>query len=177
METIKEMFTSPNKIRNIVILIILVLVVAGGIYFIFNKQALAPSKLEEATGATATTTTSTVINVSDQKPGNVATIDSVTFENPGWIAIYDSVDGGPSSILGAHWFDKGTHTETNITLFLDMIAGQTYYAVLRSDDGKMIPDTAGSREFNTATDLPLTDTLTGQWLMTPFEVTSTGSRG
>jgi len=178
MDTIKNLFTSERKNRNIIILILIALIILGGAYFLFGKKALAPGKLDEKTeGTSVEGTVSPLIQVMDQIPGKVVNIDSLTLDTPGWVAIYNDNEGEPSVILGAGWFDTGTHTNVQVESFVDLAPGNTYYAVLHKDDGVLAPDAFGSHPFNLETDLPITDGLTNLWVMSAFKIQSIGSRG
>lgn len=180
MDTIKKCFNSENRTKTITIIgLILVVVVAG--YFLVSKKAFAPADLLEDNNATTTNKnldSSSTISVGTQNPGMEVLIGSVTFVNPGWVAIHTDNEGAPQSIIGAQYFMPGTHKNIAVEVFAGMTAGSTYYAVLHTDDGVVLASSTayGSHPFDHTKDLPIKKN-DNTWVMTPFQITSTGSRG
>ncbi len=182
MDTIKQWFNGDNRTKTLTIIGLIVLVVVGG-YFLISKKAFAPSDFLGDDNATTTpntlgTSTSNTIRVATQNPGMQVLVQSVSFSTPGWIAIYTDNEGEPQSIIGAQYFMPGTHSNVSVEVFAGMTAGATYYAVLHSDDGATLASSTayGSHPFDHTKDLPITKG-DKTWVMAPFQITSTGSRG
>ncbi len=170
METIKSYFSAENKGKTITTILVIILVVLAG-YFFFDKEAFAPSQKDLKVNTTTTSTSSVLTNsitVSNQTPGDLITIDKVSLSQPSWIAIYSDNEGEPDSILGAQYLVAGEYTNVPVQIFARTVAGQTYYAVITSDDGTVA--------FDYKKDLPITN-LESKWIMDSFEVLAIGSRG
>lgn len=170
METIKSYFSEENRGRTITTILVIILVVLVG-YFFFGKQAFAPSQKDLKVNTASTTLSTNLTNsisVSNQTPSDLITIDKAVLSQPGWIAIYSDNEGEPDSILGAQYLKAGEYTNTPVQIFVRTVAGQTYYAVITSDDGTI--------SFDYKKDLPVTN-AEGKWVMDSFEVSPIGSRG
>ena len=93
---------------------------------------------ETSSGTDTTAMTPSVKNdtvvVEDQAAGTSVTVSKVSFREAGWVVIYEDNSGAPGRILGAQLFDAGTWPGT-VELLRGTVAGQTYYAVLSSDNG------------------------------------------
>ena len=88
------------------------------------------------------------ISASGQSAGISAKIDSVKVEKLSWVAIHEDNNGAPGNILGAQLFESGEHSGT-VELLRGMLPGQTYYAMVHTEDG--------DRAFDPKKDLPLID--------------------
>jgi hypothetical protein len=88
------------------------------------------------------------ILVRDQKPGIIVNVELVTLENAGWVVIHEDNNGLLGNALGAQLFLAGVNSGT-VELLRGMEAGNTYYAVVRQDDG--------DGAFDLAKDLLLSD--------------------
>jgi len=99
--------------------------------------------------------------VSDQTANALSvTVDSATLSQPGFIAIHSDANGAPGNDIAASGLlTTGTHADVAITASL--VNGQTYWAMLRSDDG--------NRVFSEANDPTLVDAL-GKAIMVKFTV-------
>lgn len=108
------------------------------------------------------------ITVSDQNPGPIASLDSLTLEADSWVAIHEDNIGELGNILGASRFDSGEYVGAEISLIRGTIVGNTYYAVIYEDDG--------DRAFDHLIDMAETDE-SGAVLYKTFKTVSAGSRG
>jgi hypothetical protein len=88
------------------------------------------------------------ILVRDQKPGIIVNVELVALENAGWVVIHEDNNGILGNALGAQLFLAGVNSGT-VELLRGMEAGNTYYAVVRQDDG--------DGAFDLARDLLLSD--------------------
>jgi len=135
----------------IVTVVVIIVLIILGIMIFGNKKA-------DVSDTTAIDTTSNVtpdgninrVSLLDQYPGNVVYLTSVQLSAPGWVVIHSDKNGQPGDIIGSAYFDKGINPG-KITLTKSMIDGQTYYAMIHSDDG--------DKKFNPAKDLPLKNTV------------------
>lgn len=171
MDTIKSFFSEENKGKTITTILAIILVIAVG-YFFFGKEAFAPSQKDLKAGSTATTSVDSVltnsISTSNQTPSDLINIEKVVITKGSWIAIYSDNEGEPGSIIGAQYLTAGDYANVPVQIFVRTVAGQTYYAVVNSDDGVM--------SFDYKKDLPITNSE-GKWVMDSFEVLPIGARG
>ena len=146
-------------------IVIVVLIVIG--IFVFGKKGeqAAPSSAETAATSTqpaAAAGVNTII-MSDQYPGDVVYVSSLTAAQSAWVVIHKDNNGQPGDIIGSAHVDAGT-SPVKISVSSPIIDGGTYYAMLHSDDG--------SKTFNAATDLPLKD-ANGNIIMRVFHGSAT----
>lgn len=134
------------------------------------------SNSETEGGSTINTSNNSSVTVSDQAAGSTVLIDTLSLEQDGWVAIYTDMDGQPGSIIGAQYYPAGEHQNIPVSLQLGTTAGNTYYAVLHADDGKIVETAFGRHEFNHTTDLELTDS-SGNEIIDSFSTISLGARG
>lgn len=70
---------------------------------------------------------------SPQKAGLSVSIAKAGVAKPTWVVVYESRDGAPGNVLGAHLFDQtGAGT---VTLLRATVAGQEYFAGMSPDNG------------------------------------------
>ena len=119
---------------------------------------------------------STISIVAEQAPGISVAVDQVVLNNDGWIVVYDDLNDQPGSILGARYYPAGSYKNISFELQVGTTAGNTYYALLHSDDGKIVNSTHGTYEFDPAKDLALTDP-TGKKIQSLFTTNSPSARG
>lgn len=89
------------------------------------------------------------ILVTDQSEGVRVSLSSVVLKEGGWAVIHEDDNGAPGRILGAQLLAAGKWTDSTVELLRGTLAGQTYYAMLHSDNG--------DRAFDPKKDLPITD--------------------
>ena len=106
------------------------------------------------------------ITVSDQDPNAVAVlVGEASLRAPGFVAIYDGTNGRPGAIVATSaLLTAGSHK--NVSIIMNLKAGETYYASLFGDDG--------NGDFNPNYDLPLTDN-SGVPVIQMFKVKLTSS--
>jgi Ca2+/Na+ antiporter len=116
----------------VTVIVIIILVLVG--YKIFSKSS--SNNTAEETNTEATTTESNTaskdlnrVMVSDQFPGNIVYISSVTLAKSGFVVIQSDNKGVPGDVIGYQYFDKGTNPG-KITLNSSTKEGGLYYAVL-----------------------------------------------
>ncbi len=107
------------------------------------------------------------IIMSDQYPGNVVYVSSVTLANGGWVEIHKDNNGVPGAYIGSAYFDKGINPG-KITLTESTVEGGIYYAMLHADDGDKI--------FDATKDLPIKDSK-GNIIMKLFRASSAVEAG
>lgn len=130
-----------------------------------GSTALAPSatgltpnvKIGSGTFSIPVTGEGSVI-VAHQPAGIVVVLARVNMPRDGWVAIHEKSSGALGNILGAHRFDAGTMSGT-VELLRGTLAGNTYYAVLYSDNG--------DRAFDPHVDLPMS-TANGDMIFASF---------
>lgn len=177
METIKNYFSTGKRGKTITIIVIVVALIIVG-YLLIGKKVLAPGLGDittDTTTATSTLPASVMIEVANQNPSEVVTIQKVILSQPSWIAIYNDREGEPGTIIGAEFLGAGEYLSFPVEIFARTIAGETYYAVLHDDDGVIASTTYGAYPFDYKTDLPYEKD--GAWVMDSFEVLATGARG
>lgn len=103
------------------------------------------------------------IRMSDQTAESLtATIDFVSMSKPGFIVIHEDTNGTAGEIIGAsELVDNGE--SRNIGIYVRMVAGAGYYAMLHADDGDGL--------FNPETDGPVLD-KNNEPVMTRFNANS-----
>jgi len=74
--------------------------------------------------------------VRDQPAGSFVVVASATLPQDGWIAVRD----GNGRTLGAGWFAAGRHTAVQVPLLRNTQSGQTYQALVYSDNGDRVFD-------------------------------------
>jgi len=116
------------------------------------------------TNATGSQTMGAVnrIVMTDQYPGNVVYLSSVQLANPGFVVIHKDASGQPGSAIGSTYFSSGINPG-RVTLNEALVDGQTYYAVLHSDNG--------DRTFIAAQDPEIKDS-NGNTIMRVFKATT-----
>ncbi|MBP9771628.1 MAG: hypothetical protein KBD16_01755 [Candidatus Pacebacteria bacterium] len=97
------------------------------------------------------------IDVVDQKAGNEVYVAGAVLAHSGWVAVREEKDGEGGNILGAAWFDEGTH-EGIVPLLRETMPGERYHAFLFFDDGDKI--------FDMTKDIPITKN--GLLVLQPF---------
>jgi len=177
--------TTQNKTRltQVIILIVGILIglLIGNIFFnkdqaeistdLTDEETEALSLSEEAAGASLAS-----IRTSDQLPGETIIVDEVTLTEPGWIVVYTDLNGTPGSILGAQYFIADTYENLTVRLQAPTTAENTYYAMIHSDDGKIVETQFGRHQFDHTLDLPLVDSE-GNKIKDSFRTLSVGARG
>jgi len=133
----------------VTVIVIIVLIVIGIMVF-GGKETEAPGDNVNATSTNGTASNEVNrIVMSDQFPGNVVYISSLTLARGGWVAIHKDNNGQPGEIIGTQYFEAGTSPGRAINLTSPTIEGGIYYAMLHSDDG--------DKKFDATKDLPLKD--------------------
>lgn len=147
-------------------IVIIILIVIGVMVFGKKSSDGEPSGATTPTTAPSAVTGANTIVMSDQYPGNVVYISSVTVANSSWIAIHKDSNGQPGDLIGTAWVDAGT-SPVRITTTAPIVDGAAYYAMLHSDDG--------DKKFDPAKDLPLKDS-NGNAIMRMFRGSATADQ-
>lgn len=147
----------------VTVIVIIALIVIG--ILVFGSKKSSTTLPEENTPNTTTTTGTNSIIMSDQFPGNVVYISSVQSTSPVWVTIAEDNDGMPGNIIGKARFEAGINPG-KITLTKSTVDGQSYYAIMNSDDG--------DNTFDATKDVPLKDAK-GNVIMKIFRATSTAN--
>lgn len=149
----------------VTVIVIIVLIVIGVMVF-GGKGTQAPITEETPVITETSSATMNRITMTDQYPGNVAYLSSVQVANPSWVVIQTDDKGVPGKIIGSAHFGKGINPG-KITLTQPMLDGNTYYAVIYTDDGKTT--------FSATNNVPLKDS-NGNIIMKVFRAsTSVGA--
>jgi len=144
----------------VVTAIVIIALIVIGIFVFGNKKTEMPALNE--TIPTETNVGLNSITMTDQYPGNKVYLTSVQVANPSWVVIQADNAGMPGAILGAAHFDKGINPGT-VNLTKSTIDGNTYYAVIYTDDG--------SGKFDAVKDVPLKDS-NGKVIMRIFKASA-----
>lgn len=141
----------------------IVIIIAA--YFLFFKsptETIAPSDnaVATSTNVTASSTQASLI-INDQFGTSTVTVDKVVTSSQSWVVIHEDRGGKPGNILGASWVPAGETLNLTVELLRGAVEGQTYYAMVHSEDG-----VAG---FDFKTDLPITDAA-GNPVMKTYKV-------
>lgn len=99
------------------------------------------------------------LDVTDQPAGQSVIMALTVLNEQGWVAIHEDVSGEPGRILGATLVFAGERNNVVVDLLRKTVKGQTYYAMLHTDDG--------DKAFDIAKDLPIKDS-TGNVIMMKF---------
>ncbi|OHA16381.1 MAG: hypothetical protein A3G52_02000 [Candidatus Taylorbacteria bacterium RIFCSPLOWO2_12_FULL_43_20] len=115
---------------------------------------------EETTGLF---TEPNAIYVSDQKPGNVVSLNVAVLENGGYVVIHESnSEMAPGPIIGnTEYLDAGEHSDVKITLSRDVTDGEQIFAMIHVDNG--------DKEFNASDDPAVASSLSGP-IMIKFNI-------
>ena len=89
---------------------------------------------------TANTATTNEIVVNNQTASDMVQIAKVAMAQNGWVVIHTDLEGKPANIWGAQRFDVGTYSGGQVELLHSMIADNTYYAMIHSDNGDKMFD-------------------------------------
>ncbi len=146
----------------VTIIVIIVLIIIGIMVFGNKKTDTEMTPSDETATTEPISTESNRVVLSDQFPGNVVYVSSVTLANPGWVEIHKDNAGTPGAIIGSLYMDKGTNPGGKITLTSPTVEGAVYYAMLHTDDG--------DKKFDASKDLPLKDS-NGNIVMKLFHAT------
>lgn len=153
----------------VTVIVIIALIIVG--IMVFGNKKTDDTLVGDDTTVTDTTDTSTEVNrivMSDQFPGNVVYVSSVTLANGGWVEIHKDNAGTPGAIIGSLYLEKGINPGGKITLTSPTVEGGIYYAMLHSDDG--------DKKFDAVKDLPLKDSKDNV-IMKLFRATGTADAG
>src|SRR3989344_4114940 len=89
---------------------------------------------------TANTDTTNEIVVNNQAASDMVQIAKVAMAQNGWVVIHTDLEGKPANIWGAQRFDVGAYSGGQVELLHSMIAGNTYYTMIHSDNGDKVFD-------------------------------------
>lgn len=137
-------------------------------WFIAVQKGYVPNSAQDGANLEPTMSAENSIAVEDQNEGVRIILDSVTLKESGWAVIHEDSDGTPGRILGAQLFDPGTTEPSVVDLLRGTLAGNTYYAMLHSDNG--------DRSFIPKQDPPLLDGE-GNPIMMRFQATASTDIG
>ena len=88
------------------------------------------------------------------------TVDTnVETDRVSWVVVYEDTNGVPGNILGAKIVDIGRFS-VQVKLLRGTLPDRLYYVKLQADDG--------DHKFDFTKDLPMTNQITGQEIMTAF---------
>jgi len=154
----------------VVTVIVIIALIIIGIMVFNNKKSSDVSDMTptDTTDIVDTSSETNRIVMSDQFPGNVVYVSSVTLANAGWVEIHKDNAGTPGAIIGSIYLEKGINPGSKITLTSPTVEGGIYYAMLHSDDG--------DKKFDAAKDLPLKDSK-GNIIMKLFRATGAADAG
>ena len=100
-----------------------------------------------AAGVVIDTTSNAALEVaSPQRAGLSVAINKVTVAKPTWVVVYESRDGAPGNVLGAHLFFESR--AGTVTLLRSTVAGAEYFVGTSVDNG--------DRKYSKAADKPAT---------------------
>lgn len=150
----------------VVTAIVIIIVIIIGILVWGNNDEI--DVLTPANNTTSGQQTAGAVNrivMTDQYPGNVVYLSSIQLANPGFVVIHKDSSGRPGLAIGSAYFSSGINPG-RVTLSEAMIDGQTYYAVLHSDNGDKV--------FNASQDAEVKDS-NGNTIMRVFKATTSAA--
>lgn len=109
-----------------------------------NGDAMKDTMVDTPAGVSVPGTNA--VAVEDQLAGNTVEVTMVTLSAAGWVVIHEDNNGVPGRVLGAHRYDPGLYL-AEVELLRDTEVGNTYYAMLHTDDG--------DKQFDLSKDLPM----------------------
>lgn len=146
----------------IVTALVVIALIALGIYMITRKGPAPEDYTGTPNGQTTSPRYTNRILVTDQYPGNIVYISSVELEKGGYVVIHKNNAGKPGAIIGSAYFDVGVHPG-QVNLSESTVDGATYYAMLHSDNGDKV--------FSSTQDTPILNAQ-GQPIMQSFKATT-----
>ena len=152
----------------VTVIVIIALIVIGVMVF-GGKTGESPVTTDE-NATDVTLDENGAINrivMSDQYPGNIVYLSSVQVATSSWVVVQGDNSGVPGKVLGSTHFDAGINPG-KVTLSESMLDGNTYYAVIYTDNG--------DNKFDITKDVPLKDSK-GQVIMKVFKASTTVGAG
>lgn len=134
----------PEAKRPVVLGVLIGIVVAGGLYYGWQRYDKGGIQAEEVNNDVEESVSSKLF-VQDQLPSKIAKIEELKIGRSVWVAIHEDAEGKPGKILGARRFPSGEIRNGEVELLREMVPG-LYYAVVHEDDGVL--------GFNHASDIP-----------------------
>lgn len=141
--------------QNLIVTLIIGIFIGLGAYYLWdNKETIklkkngTPSSENTAgnteiagdTGETAFTESVNSVTAPDQPAGYRAILGTVTIAKDGWVVIHEDASGVPGNVLGAQRFSAGTYENNVVELLRNTTEGNTYYAMVHTDDGDKMFD-------------------------------------
>jgi len=121
-------------------IVIVALIVVGIVVMSRDKTEVNDMDVVDITDNTNAPVSRTAnIIVSDQYPGNVVYISSVTMEKAGWVVIHKNANGVPGAVIGSVYVTAGVGP-AKVNLTESIVDGAMYYAMLHEDDGDKVFD-------------------------------------
>lgn len=162
--------------RNIFIVILVVIVIAVGGYFLLRgnetqestpKELVTPAQDEPAAQSPPQVSS---IEVQNQETAeDQVTIQKVSFKDPGYVVIHVAKDGKPGSVIGnSAFFASGTYQNVGVPVDSLQSGANALFAMVHIDDGDGIYEFPGD-------DVPLE--VDGAILVGPFTATKTTGPG
>lgn len=147
-----------------IIVFILVVALGFGIYYLLTGRE--PERTDGGSSVNPPPPPVSVaepnrLSVSDQFPGQLVYVASVTLQSPGFVVIHKIVNGAPGEIIGSAYFRSGSRPG-QVELRSRTQEGVRYVAMLHSDDG--------DGRFDAAKDLPIKNSR-GGIIMVEFTAT------
>ncbi|OHA17660.1 MAG: hypothetical protein A2664_03515 [Candidatus Taylorbacteria bacterium RIFCSPHIGHO2_01_FULL_46_22b] len=100
-----------------------------------DSDTANPSGVDDQVNQEEIVSLGNFITVADQAAGVNVAIEKIGFTESGWVVIHESDNEQPGRILGAQLFDAGNAANGNVDLLRGTLPSQSYYAVLRKDNG------------------------------------------
>ena len=137
--------------------VIIIVVAAAVVYFAFMREPAAEEGLMSESSTSDSDDTmaplivgNNVIYVSDAKPLARIRVGLAILAGGGYVVIHEDSEGKPGAIVGnSDILPQGESRGFEITLSRESLDGETFYAMLHSDNGDGV--------FNPAEDAPIKD--------------------
>jgi len=140
----------PNNTKRNIIIIVIVAVFALGLSLVLREDTATQVSPNDTTSKNDTVKEKNRLIVTDQFPGDVVFVSSITLETGGWVVIHEADDkGNTQAVIGSRYFSNGTYPG-EVELTKSLVDGKRYIAMLHSDDG--------DQKFDPSKDLPIKNT-------------------
>ena len=131
--------------KNILLAVLAVVVLAGSVYFFTNKDTSVPvhDPISNDTNTNAgMRVEENAVVATEQRPGETLKIAQVFLAAPGYVVIHEDLNDDAGAIIGSSaLLDAGENNDITITLSSATMDGVTLWAMLHSEkDGNAVFD-------------------------------------
>lgn len=156
--------------QNLIIALIVGILIGLGAYYLWdNKETIklkknsAPAtenaadnaEIRKGDGGVSFIESANSIVAPNQPAGYRIILSTVTMANDGWVVIHEDANGVPGNVLGAQRFSAGAYKDGTVELLRNTVEGDTYYAMIHTDDGDKMFDLVKDTPVKNSHDTPI----------------------